>query len=88
MRQTIDKPIAHKFTLSRAGLVAVIIRARCRSGNQTLEKTDENLRVEINGLRFREIPPERYVQLFNIPPACNGAGVKENYEKVRRLLGQ
>ena len=76
MRQTINKPLVHKFTLSRAGLVAIIIRARCRSRNQMTEKTDENLRVEINGLRFRELPPEKYAQLFNIPPACNGAELK------------
>lgn len=93
MREVIHKPLTHRFTLSRAGLVAIIIRARCRSRNQTAEKIDENLRVEINGLRFRELPPEKYTQLFNIPPACNGAELKglektqANYEKVKVLLG-
>ncbi|MBI4224835.1 MAG: lytic transglycosylase domain-containing protein [Candidatus Sungbacteria bacterium] len=76
MLQTLRKPVSHKFTVSHAGLVAIILRARCRSRDQTTEKTDENLRVEINGLRFREFPPEKYVQLFNIPPACNGAELK------------
>ena len=74
--QTLHRPFSHKFAVARAGLVAVILRARCRSKNQTSGKTDENLRVEINGLRFREIPPEKYVQLFNIPAACNGAELK------------
>lgn len=49
---------------------------RCKSRSQIGSNTDENLRVEINGLRFRELPPEKYAQLFNIPPACNGSKLK------------
>jgi len=76
MNRLISQPFAFKFRVSHAGLVAIFIRARCKSREQTESGMDENLRVEINGLRFRELPPEKYAQLFNIPPACNGSQLK------------
>lgn len=76
MNQILRKPVFHKFAVSRAGLVAIVLRARCKSRDQMPERADENLRVEINRLRFREVTPEKYVQLFNIPSACNGTELK------------
>lgn len=34
------------------------------------------MRIEINRLQFRELPPEKNRQLFNIPPACNGSDLR------------
>lgn len=76
MRQYLTQTSSFSFRVSHSGLVAIIIRARCKSGNQMESGMDENLRVEINGLRFRELPPEKYAQLFNIPPAYNGSQLK------------
>lgn len=76
MNRILSEPFAFKFRVSHAGLTVIFIRARCKSRNQMGSSVDENLRVEIDGLRFREIPPEKHVQLFNIPPACNGSQLK------------
>jgi len=76
MHRHITKASPFPFRIAHAGLVAIIIRVRCKSRHQAGADMDENLRVEIDGLRFREIPPAKYVQAFNIPPACNGAELK------------
>jgi len=36
----------------------------------------EDLRVEINKSAYREIPPRKNIQLFNIPPSFNGSKLK------------
>lgn len=65
----LDKKISEKFNynfeISKSGLHAIFVSARCKS--------DEDLRVEIDGQYFREIPPEKNIQLFDVPPAFNGA---------------
>jgi hypothetical protein len=54
--------------VDRDGLYAIIITALCRQ--------KQNLRVEIDGRRFRELPPVKNTQLFNIPAAYNGTKLK------------
>jgi hypothetical protein len=50
------------------GLYAIIITAICNNS--------QDLRVEIDDKSFREIPPEKNIQKFNIPAAYNGAKLK------------
>lgn len=68
IKKKITNAFQYTINISEAGLVAIFVSARCKS--------NEDLRVEINGLKFREIPPEKNVQLFNIPPAFNGSKLK------------
>ena len=76
MKGKITGPYHHTVQISKSGLVAVFISARCKSKKQSDSHNDEDLRVEINGARFREIPPEKNIQLFNIPPSFNGSKLK------------
>ena len=66
----------YDFDIDKRGLYAISITARCRSGKQVHERGGEDLRVEIDGQKFREIPPEKNVQLYNIPSSWNGTKLK------------
>lgn len=67
---------SHTISIEQFGLYAVSITARCqRKGFLNLRK-EQNLRLEINGTQFREIPPEKNKQLWKIPPAWNGTELK------------
>jgi len=66
----------YSFEVSESGLVAVFVSARCKSKRQLNGNTDEDLRAEINSFQFREISPEKRVQLFNIPASWNGSKLK------------
>jgi len=57
-----------KFEISKSGLYAISITARCNR--------KDDLRVEIDNQSFREIPPEKYVQKCDVPPAWNGTRLK------------
>lgn len=72
----IHKPYNHSFVIQKSGLVGIFLSSRCKSKQQLNARFDENLRIEIDALRFREILPDKYVQLFNVPAACNGATLK------------
>lgn len=63
----------HAFTVWQSGLVAISVSARCKSKKQLKSNIDEDLRVEINGIGFREIPLEKNVQQYNIPCSFNGS---------------
>lgn len=79
-RQNFNKKITenfhYDFNIYERGLYAVSITASCRSGKQINERGGEDLRVEIDGENFREIPSEKNIQLFNVPPAWNGTKLK------------
>lgn len=62
--QTITSKTKEKFTLGESGIYAISITASCNRKN--------DLRVEIDNQFFREIPPERNIQKFDIPSAWNG----------------
>ncbi len=66
--RTITSRTQEKFTLGGSGIYAIGITASCRGKN--------DLRVEIDNQFFREIPPEKNIQKFNIPPAWNGEKLK------------
>lgn len=66
--QIITSKISKKITASKSGLYAININARCG------KKGD--LRIEIDGRFFRETPPEKNIQKYDIPPAWNGTKLK------------
>lgn len=66
--QTITSKTQEKFTISESGLYAISVTARC-------DKKDD-LRIEVDAQLFREIPPEKNIQKFDIPPAWNGTKLK------------
>ncbi|MBI2444229.1 MAG: cell wall hydrolase [Candidatus Magasanikbacteria bacterium] len=74
--KTITADFEYTFKVSADGLYAITINARCRSIAQTGASNDEDLRVEIAGRQFRELPPIDKVQYYNIPPAWNGTELK------------
>lgn len=75
-KQLKNECFVHKIQIKKSGLVAIFVSARCKSKKQINSNTDEDLRVEINGLEFREIPPAKNKQLFNIPASFNGSKLK------------
>jgi len=72
----ITKNIDYNFEIAERGLCYISITAICHSSKQTGERGGEDLRVEINGQSFREIPPEKNIQLYNIPASWNGSKLK------------
>lgn len=70
------------FEVINPGLVAIFVSAKCRSKDQLGLNADEDLRVQLNGLGFREVPSLKNIQFFNVPPALNGACAKGNKKTV------
>ena len=64
------------FNIEKRGLYVIFITASCRSGDQTGEKGGEDLRVEIDGIKLREVPAVDKPQYKNIPSAWNGTKLK------------
>ena len=73
--QLIKENFGHDFDIEKRGLCSIFITARCKSKKQT-RGVDEDLRVEIDNQSFREIPPEKNIQLYNIPASWNGSKLK------------
>lgn len=67
---------SHTISIEQFGLYAVSITARCQGKRWFSLIKEQNLRLEINGKQFREIPPEKNIQLWKIPPAWNGTELK------------
>ena len=74
--QDITKPLAIPFSIGSFGLYALKIVARCQSGDSLGFRGGEDLRIEIDDLKFREIPPKDKPQYYNIPSAWNGTELK------------
>lgn len=72
----ITTSFSHTISIEQFGLYAVSITARCQEKKFFGIWEEQNLRLEINGTQFREIPPEKNIQLFNIPPAWNGVELR------------
>ncbi|TRZ77205.1 hypothetical protein D4R87_03210 [bacterium] len=72
----ITEKYQHKINITKSGLVAISISARCKSKKQLKSNTDEDLRIEIDGVYFRENFPQKNIQRFNIPVAFNGTKLK------------
>src|SRR3989344_5978272 len=83
--KTIVTPYYERFGVQKSGLVAISMVARCKSRTQAGKKIDENLRIELNQLAFRENPLRTRNQFFDTPAAFNGSLLK-NKEKTVVLL--
>ena len=66
------------FLVNDNCLYAITITVNCQRS--------QDLRVEIDGRSFRELPPEKYAQKFNIPPAFNGSSLKDKAQTNIFLL--
>jgi len=82
LNRAIIKDFIFDFEIKEAGLAAIFVSVRCKSRKQAGFKFDENLRLRINGLEFREIPPRRNIQLFNIPASFNGSSQKSGKKTI------
>jgi len=82
LKKSIVEQYRHIFEISESRLVGIFVSARCRAKGQDGLDNDEDLRVEINGLKFREILPEKNIQLFNVPPAFNGSKLRGLKKKI------
>lgn len=80
--KTIFQEYTHDFEIKNAGLVAISVSARCRAKGQDGLAADEDLRVQIDGLNFRETPAQKNEQLFDIPPAFNGSCLRGNKKTI------
>ena len=76
INKRITDTYCHTFAVEKSGLAAISVSARCQSKKQLKSNTDEDLRVEIDGFGFREIPPEKNIQQYNIPASFNGSKLK------------
>lgn len=68
MLTNITKQAVIEFKVDSFGLYAIEITARCEKKN--------DLKVKIDNLKFREIPPENNIQSYNIPANWNGTTLK------------
>lgn len=75
-----------EFSISKQGLYAILISASCKSGRFFGLWGGEDLRVEIDDIKLREIPAEKNSQYYNIPPAWNGSKLKGLTKTIIFLL--
>ncbi len=76
MFKKINQPYTYKFNTPEDGFFCLSVTATCKSGKILGLFGGEDLRVEIDGMKFRELPPENRAQYYNIPPAWNGTKLK------------
>lgn len=74
--QKVITDFSHTISIKQFGVYAISITARCQGKRFLGLQKEQNLRLEINGKQCREIPPEKNIQLFNIPPAWNGVELR------------
>ncbi len=85
-----QKKITERFDYAlrvpEIGIYSISIAARCHSGEQTGTRGGENLRVEIDGRAFREIPSVSKPQYQDIPASWNGTLLKGAKQTVIFIL--
>jgi hypothetical protein len=86
MYKKIKEPLDYGFSTPEDGVYAIYIEASCASGKILGFFGGEDLRVEIDDIKFREIPAEKRSQYFNIPPAWNGAELEGKIKTVVFVL--
>lgn len=74
------------FSVDKFGLYFLTITARCHSAKQNKSRKNEELRVEIDDLKFREIPPITKTQYNKIAPSWNGTNLKGLSKTVTFIL--
>lgn len=85
-QKKIVKKLDYPFEISSYGLYTIFVSARCRSAQQRKSSDDEDLRIEIDTRKFREMPPQDKPQYLNIPPAWNGSKLKNLKQTVIFLI--
>lgn len=70
--QSLDIP----FSIEKFGLYALKVVARCQSGDLLGIRGGQDLRIEIDDVKLREVPPKDKPQYINIPSAWNGTELK------------
>jgi len=90
MLNSFPKKITDKFTyhfsVKEFGLYAITLVASCRSGQQIGQGGGEDLWVEIDGRKFREVPALAKPQYQDIPLSWNGSQLKGLGKTVVFLL--
>jgi len=84
--QKVTTNFSHTISIDQFGLYAVSITARCQGKRFWGLWKEQNLRLEINNTQFREIPPEKNIQLWKIPPAWNGNNLQGLSKTVTFIL--
>lgn len=72
----ITAKFSYAFTAKHTGLHTISILATCKSGKQIDRKGGEDLRVEIDGTTFREVPEFARKQVNNIASSWNGTNLQ------------
>ena len=86
MFRKITTPFDYRFDIPERGVYSITLEASCTSGMIFGLFGGEDLRIEIDGRSFREIPPQKRTQLFNIPLAWNGTQLNGNTKSVVFVL--
>lgn len=86
MYKKIIKPFDYKFNIKQSGFYSISISASCRSGAILGLFGGEDLRLEIDGIKLREIPAKDKPQYKDIPPAWNGTKLKGLFKTVIFIL--
>lgn len=76
MYRKINKEFDYPFAAKKDGVYAVSIEASCQSGKIRGLFGGEDLRIEIDGTKLREVPAKDKPQYYNIPPSWNGTKLK------------
>ncbi|MDO8659272.1 MAG: cell wall hydrolase [Candidatus Parcubacteria bacterium] len=76
----------HLFFIEQFGLYAITLVASCRSAKQIDQKDGEDLWVEIDGRKFREIPALAKPQYQDVSPSWNGSQLKGLNKTIIFLL--
>ncbi|MBU4455738.1 hypothetical protein KJ586_04480 [Patescibacteria group bacterium] len=76
MYKKINKQFDHRFSIKQSGLYAISITASCESGKISGIRGGEDLRIEINGRKLREMPIKDKPQYKDIPSTWNGTRLK------------
>src|SRR4030042_890942 len=76
MFRQIKEEYKNKFEKANDGIFAVSIKASCKGGKFFGLLGGEDLQVELDDIKLREIPSKNNRKYYNIPPAWNGAKLK------------
>lgn len=76
MYKQIKDHFEHEFEIANSGIYAISIKASCKNGKFFGLFGGEDLRVEIDELKLREVSLKNKPQYYDIPPSWNGAELK------------
>jgi len=76
MYKEIKEQFEYKFNTEKNSVYSIEIKASCKNGKFFGLFGGEDLRVEVDGLKLRELPAKDKSQYYNIPPAWNGTKLK------------